>query len=325
MGKRRIRNLLALGVKPAQIVGVDPRADRRAEAKKLHDITCYATFKEALKHVTADVYVISTPPDAHSPYFLHALKHSKHFFVEHPTTDRGYGELLRKGKKGLVQVPSCSFRFHPAMRKMKELIDSGAIGKVQSFQYHMGQYLPDWHPWEDYRDVYFSKKSTGACREMFAFELGWLSFVLPIKVEEIMGITGKLTDLDMTADDHYAAVVKCKNRIRGTMVIDILSRKPFRTLRVMGSEGVLEWEWQDKTIKLYDAKTKKTKVVTVKWGPQLKNYINTEDMYEAEIAAFVGAIKGGKPFPFSFKENLAYLSTLFAIEKSAATGRSVRL
>ena len=325
MGKRRIRNLFAHGMRAVQITGVDPRADRRAEARKKYGVQSYSTFAQALKKVTPDVLIISTPPDRHTPYLLYAARKGKHFFVEHPTTDKGYAQLKRLKNKKQVGIPSCSFRFHPAMQLMKKIIEQGTIGRVLSFQYHMGQYLPDWHPWEDYRDVYFSKKATGACREMFAFELGWLSFVLPLRVQEISGFTGKLSGLKMTADDTYAAVLKCKNNILGTMVIDVVSRNPFRTLRVLCSDGVLEWEWQGNILKKFSAKTKKTQTIKLKRGNQLKQYINTEDMYEAEIGAFLRAINGGKPFPFSFAENHRYLKALFALERSAQTKRYQKL
>ena len=63
----------------------------------------------------------------------------------------------------------------------------------------------------------------------------------------------------MDADDTILANVKYKNGILGNIMIDVISRKPFRTLRVLGSDGVLEWERFDSVIKLYNAKTKTTK------------------------------------------------------------------
>src|SRR3989338_7712418 len=149
MGKRRIRNLIHHGIKPNQIIGFDIRKNRIQEAVKLHGIMSVDGFAQGIKKFNPDVFIISTPPDAHDKYFLYALKNKKHFFVEHPTTDKGYDQLLIKNPKGVVGVPSNSWRFNPSVKKIKELIGKGAIGKVLAFQYHMGQYLPDWHSWED--------------------------------------------------------------------------------------------------------------------------------------------------------------------------------
>ena len=35
----------------------------------------------------------------------------------------------------------------------------------------LGQYLPDWHPWESYKSFFVSNKKTNGCRELFAIEL----------------------------------------------------------------------------------------------------------------------------------------------------------
>lgn len=325
MGKRRIRNILFHKVPKENIYGFNISKERCIEVQNKFGIKTFNNFQEALRLAKPDVFLISTPPDQHSQYFLYAAKHKKHFFVEHPTTDKGYKELIKLLDGTFVGVPSCSLRFHPAMKMMKKIVDRNKIGRVLSFQYHMGQYLPDWHPWEDYRKVYFSKKSTGACREMFAFELGWLGYVLNLKIKEIAGFTEKLSDLDMTADDLYAAVIKFQDNKIGNVTIDLLSRKAFRTLRVIGSEGVLEWEWLDNQIKLFTAKNKKLKVINFKKGHSEKHYITTEDIYEEEIGNFLGAIEGKNKYPFSFKENHHFLKALVAIEESAKNKKFIKL
>ena len=306
MGKRRIRNLLHHGVSPSQITGFDIRDDRRREAEKLLGISTIKKFQG-----NADIFIISSPPNTHAQYFLFAANHNKHFFVEHPTTDEGYEEIVKK-VKNIIAAPSCSFRFHPSILAVQQHVKS--IGNIMAFHYHMGMYLPDWHPWEDYRDVYFSKKKTGACREMFAFELGWLAFALGLpEVTAISGTTAKLSDLDMSADDYYAALIDFK-RIKATMVIDLLARTPTRSLRVIGTDGVLEWDWLDYTLRVFRNKTWKT--IELKKGQSEKNYVTTEDMYEAEIGAFLDAIRGKKKYPFTFAENHTYLKALYALEKN---------
>ncbi len=324
MGKRRIRNLLYHGVKSENIFGFNPTAQRCRRVTKLFKIKTTTSFVKAIKDFKPNVFIISSPPNQHAKYILYALKNKIHFFVEHPTEVSGYQEVINDNTK-LVKAPSCSLRYFPAIKQMKKIIDSNKIGKVLSFQYHLGQYLPDWHPWEDYRKVYFSKKATGACREMFAFELGWLGYLLGLKAKQIFGFNKKLSNLNMSADDYYSALVKFNNNIIGSMVIDVLSRAPFRTLRINGSQGVLEWEWQDYKIKIYSAQTKKWKIIKIEKGRSEKNYISTEDMYEEEIKYFLDAIVGKHKYPFSFKDNYHYLKALLALEESDRTGKVISL
>lgn len=325
MGRRRIRNLLHHGIKPENIFGFNISKERSRTVGKEYGIQTTSNFKDAMKKFQPNVLIISTPPDTHDQYFLYALKNKKHFFVEHPTTDKGYDQLLTKIPKGIVGVPSNSWRFNPSVKKIKALIEDGTIGKVLAFQYHMGQYLPDWHPWENYRKVYFSKKATGACREMFAFELGWLTYALNLsKVKNVSGVAKKLSDLKMSADDFYSAVLNFENKVSATITIDLLSRKPFRTLRVFGSEGVLEWEWLDYTVKIHRSRDD-SKIIRLNKGRNEKHYVTTEDMYEEEMGLFLRALEGKKKFPFTFKENRHFLKALFALEESSRTGKVITI
>lgn len=326
MGKRRIRNLLYRGVKPGQIIGFDIRPERIKEAVKLHDIVPVSSFAEGLKKYDPDIYIISTPPNTHWKYFLPAARLKKHFFVEHPTTDEGYAELKKLMDGSFVGVPSCTLRFNPGIKEIKRKLKNGAVGKILSFQYHLGHYLPYWHPWEDFRKVYFSKKETGACREMFAFELVWLTDTLGLQdIDSVCGVTKKLSTLDMTADDYYAYIANFKNNVMGSFVIELISRASFRTLRVIGTDGVLDWEWQKDEMRIFNVKNKKWEAVSLPRGRSEKHYVTTEDMYEEEIGAFLDAILTKNKYPFTFEENRHHLKALLAVEKSYRTRKFVKL
>ena len=306
MGKRRIRNLLANGEK--DIVGFDARPDRNKEAEERYGIRTVRRFPN-VSPTDFDALIISTSPNTHGEYIRYALANKKHFFVEHPTSDDGYKEIFAN-KDATVKAPSCTFLFNPAIKSMKKILNEGKIGKILAFQYHMGQYLPDWHPWEDYRTVYFSKKETSACREMFCFELIWLNYLIGSEVRELFGSIVKLSELDMDADDTVTAAVTYKNNVRGTVLIDVISRKPFRTLRILGSEGVLEWERFENAIKVFKVATKRTKVTCVPKGNPEKGYTNDEEMYIEEIKAFLDTINRRSSYPYSFKENFTNLRAL---------------
>ena len=323
MGKRRIRNLIRHKIAAKNIIGFDKQPERIREAVKIHKITPVYSFQEGLKKFNPDVFIISTPPDTHWKYFIPAAKHKKHFFVEHPTTDKGYAELKHLLDGSFVGAPSCTLRFHPAIKEIKKHISNNTIGSVLSFQYHLGQYLPDWHLWEDYKKVYFSKKTTGACREMFAFELLWLTYVLNLSdIKKIQGITKKISNLDMTADDFYSYIAEFKNGVIGTTVIDLLSRSPFRTLRVIGTDGVLDWEWQKHEIRILKPKNK-LQIISIAPGHRKTHYVASEDPYEEEVGVFLDAICGKKTYPFTFSENQKHLKALLALEKSSKTGKVI--
>jgi predicted dehydrogenase len=316
MGKRRIRNLLFNEIVPQSIIGFDPDAEKRTEAESKYGIKTYSDFLTADKTEQPDAYIISTPPNQHHLYFLPAAKKKKHFFVEATTIDHGYEELNALLDGSFVAAPSCTFRYFPAVKLIKEAVVSGKIGKILSFTYHLGQYLPDWHPWEDYRQAYFAQKETGGAREMFAFELIWLTDLINSRIKEIKGFVKKLSGLEMPADDTYAANLLFENNVLGNIMVDVVSRSPFRTLRLIGSEGVLEWEWLSYQLRIFSVAEKKWEILTIEKGGNEKGYITTEDMYQEEIKMFLEAVKGKHPYPYSFKEDHLILKALFELEKN---------
>ena len=314
MGKRRIRNLNANGEK--NIIGFDVSPERRREVEEKYGIKTIDDLKK-LSDKDFDAVIISTPPNAHGDYIRFALRNKKHFFAEVATSDDGYKDILENKNLNIVTAPSCTLRYFFPIRTIKKAVNEGKIGKILAYQYHVGQYLPDWHPWEDYRKVFFSKKETGACRELFPFELCWINWLVGAEVADVSGVFGKVSDLDMDADDVLFANLRHKNNVYGAIFIDAISRKPFRTLQLLGSDGAIAWEWQDWVIKIYDAKTKETEVIKApKEDPTPGYTVQSEGMHQDELKAFLDAIYGLAPYPYTFEEDLQNLQTLYKLEKN---------
>lgn len=310
MGKRRIRNLLFWSVPKERIFGFDSSVLRCQEAAKEYGIATFDVFAAADADIDPDIYIICTPPMSHHEYFLHAAQKKKHFFVEAATANAGYAELQRLSDGSFVAAPSCTFRHFPAIQKIKELLAGGAIGKPLLFNHYLGQYLPDWHPYEDYRKVYFAHKDTGGAREMFPYELVWLTDIFQSPIKKVTGVRGKVSDLEITADDIYSAIVQFENGVVGNMLIDILNRQAGRTLKIIGTSGTLDWDWLGKKIAIFSAGTKDTATVDLLAGKKIGVYNTGEEAYEAEIGAFLEAVEGKQKYPYSFEEDNAILRRL---------------
>jgi predicted dehydrogenase len=322
MGKRRIRNLQYL--KAGEIIGFDLREDRRKEAEEKYNVKTFGDLGEALSE-NPDAMVISTPPDLHVKYALIAAQRNMHFFTEASVVNDGMDELIRLIKdKTIVAAPSCTMRFHPAIRKIKELVDSGFIGKPLVFTYHSGQYLPDWHPWEDYRKFYVARRATGAAREILPFELVWLTWVFG-GVDTISCMKGKVSDLDVDIDDVYQVLLKFREGILGHLLVDVVARAPTRIFRLLGDRGTIEWDWTKKVVRVYDAEKKTWEDCPVDEGIPEKGYIVGEEMYIEEMRAFLMAIKGEGKYPYTFEEDRKILHLLYTAEKSSDTGAHIKV
>lgn len=318
MGKRRIRNLKAIGI--TDITGFDRREDRRTEAESKYQIRTTAELTDTIlsKH---DIYIISTPPDRHLDYMQIAVKKGKPAFVEASVIRDGLEQLsLAAQESGTLIAPSCTFRFHSGVKTIKKIVLSGKYGKVCNFIYVMGQYLPDWHPWENIKEFYVSRRETSASREMVPFELTWILDITGYP-EETFAFYGKTHDLGVDIDDTYNVNLKF-NGFLGTIVVDVVSRFATRSLIMNLERAQIRWNWEEKTIKLYDADKKEWDYYRESEGRAEADYNRNivEEMYIDEMRAFVDAVKGTVPFPNSLNEDIKILTLL---EKAEQTNKGI--
>ena len=321
MGKRRIRNLKYLNQN--DIIGFDPKEERCVEASEKYRITTFANIENALKQ-KPNAMVISTPPDLHMKYAKIAIENNMHFFTEASVIqDEMQDVILRLKNINLVALPSCTMRYHPIVKQVNAILKSQKIGKPLAVLYHSGQYLPDWHPWEDYRKFYVSKRETGACREMVPFEIGWLQPIFG-KILSVMANKTKVSKLEADIDDIYNILLEFENGTQASMTVDVISRFPYRQLKVLGDNGVVFADWSEKIVRYY-TKEDGWKEQIIDDGKVEKNYIHGEGMYIEEIDNFIRSIKKEITPPYNFVEDLHNLKILEVIEVSSKYGKREKI
>ena len=320
MGKRRIRNLLSVGIK--DITGFDKREDRRREAEDKYQINTFAELTADLLS-ESDILIVSTPPDRHLEYLKLAVKHGKPAFVEASVIKEGLKEVSESAKEANTLIaPSCTFRFHPGVKIVKDIVLSGKYGKLCNFIYVMGQYLPDWHPWEDIKDFYVGKKETSASREMVPFELTWLLDITGYP-EEVFAFYSATHNMGVDIDDTYNVNFKFKEFL-GTLIVDVVSRFATRSLIMNLEKAQIRWNWEERRIRLYEAENKSWKHFDEPTGKAESEYNKNiiEEMYVDEMSAFVNSAKGIKHFPNTLDEDIGILSIL---EKAEQTNKGISL
>ena len=315
MGKRRIRCLKRLGFN--DILAFDLSSQRRNEVKEKYGVTIIDSLK-GIDFSEIDAMIISTPPDKHDEYIELAIKMKTPAFIEASVVLGKLEELEKAASKaGVFIAPSCTLRYHAGIKKIIEITKSRKYGKVTNFTYHSGQYLPDWHPYENVKDFYVSNKETGAAREIVPFELAWLVDITGFPVG-VKGFNGKTMDVGAEIDDTYVIAMKFKDNIYGMLNIDVVSRYATRNLILNMEKAQILWRWDENNIKLYDANTKNWSTIEYALGAAAEGYNKNiaEDMYVDELNAFIKAAKGECKFPNTLEEDIAVLKVLEAAEKS---------
>ena len=317
MGKRRVRNLQALGV--VNIAGFDVRADRRQEAQDKYGIQVFESLDLAMKVYEPQVFIISTSPDLHMQYAFFAFEKGISCFIEASVVEAEKIGLLSKKieDKKIVMAPSCTMRYFSGPKKIKELIHSDAIGKILNVNYQTGQYLPDWHPWERIEEFYVSKRETGGAREIVPFELTWLNDLFGVP-HALACVKAKLTEINADIDDIYHCLIRYDGNVLANITVEVVSRpKATRDMRILGSEGEIIYSADSNSVRYINTSMDDWLSFDLGGGKVEDQYINPEEPYIAEMRDFISAVveKDQALFPNSLRDDFKILQTLEALEK----------
>jgi len=320
MGKRRVRNLKALGME--HVAGFDPRADRRQESSDKYGIPVFESLEEALLTYAPQAFVISTPPDLHMHYANIAFEKGISCFIEASVVDADkIAQLARKIENtGVVMAPSCTMRYFSGPKKVKELVQEGSIGKVLNINYQTGQYLPDWHPWENIEEFYVSTRETGGAREIVPFELTWLNDIFG-EAEALGCVKAKVTDMPADIDDIYHCLLRYPNNVLANMTVEVVSRpRATREMRVLGSLGEIVFSADSNSVRFINTSMESWEEFRFDTGTVENQYINPEEPYISEMNDFVEAARSRDQarYPNSLEDDFNILQTLYDLEKIIA-------
>lgn len=318
MGKRRIRNLIALGYDAKTIAGLDIRSERCVEAESLYAISSFESFTHAIREFGPQAIIISTDPSCHMDYAEPAFDLGLHCFIEASVTElERIKNLCNKLKNSsVVIVPSNTMRYYPGPSLIRQIIEKELIGKPLILNYHTGQYLPDWHPWENIEDFYVSRRETGGAREIVPFELAWINEIFG-NPEPICGVKDKLAAFQADIDDIYCCLFRYPNGMIANVTIDVISRpKATRSLMILGSEGKIIFDGDKNSVRYISTSMSDWAETFFDSGTVEEGYINPEEPYIAEVRDFIAAIEkvDRQIFPNSLEKDIEVLSLLNRLE-----------
>ena len=323
MGNRRIRH--ALDLKVGEVVGMDQRPDRRQEVERQFGILTVGTFED-LRRLAPDAIFVCVPPAEHMGYLEAAVEHGWHFMVEQPVSHMlGHLDELVKAveRRGLTTHVSCNMRFHQAVRKMKEWIDAETIGPIVAGMVEVGEWLPDWHPYEPYADYYPSRRAMGGGLDAIC-DLEWLSYLFG-PVSRMACFAGKKSRLDIDTDDVIQILVEFEVGASVMVHSDMIQRSYTHKAKFIGEKGTVEWDWGQRQLRLYRAESKEWETVEEKidltqW-PTMKmkpGWEWVEPMYLEDTRAFLRRLLAGDRSTDSLATGIENLhTTLQAFECSA--------
>jgi len=317
IGQRHVENILSNY--NAKVIVYTKRTDLKSYQKKgvvvVHSLDEAFTYKpnigfvtnETSHHVEIAIKLANAGMDL---FFEKPLSHSMH------NVQRLY-KIIQE-KKLITQI-GCNMRFHPCIQKIKKVVDGDILGRIISVQVESGSYLPDWHPYEDYRVGYAARNDLGGGIALTCIhELDYLYWFFG-DVDKIFSITGKYSDLEVTADDLSVMILHFKNNIIGEVHLDYFQRPDFKSCKIKGTKGILYWDSISNTVKINSKSKKQWKTIFS------LDHFERNTMYVKELHHFLKCTQKRTKTINDITTGIKILQVVLSAKKSSKLGKMIKI
>jgi predicted dehydrogenase len=284
-----------------------------------YGLQTFHDFAEALSW-KPDAVFVTNPISLHLPTALAAARAGCHLFIEKPLSHdtEHIAELAQVAKeKQLVCMVGYQLRYHPAYLKIRQLLESNAIGRLTSADLHFGEWLPGMHPYEDYRESHAARKDQGGgvilCLSHEIDIASWL-FGKPLTV---YAVGGHLSDLEMDVEDTVDMILSCTSGGREFPVhvhLDFLEKPARRYAHIAGEKGSILFDYPTSQCEIRRLPGGDTE--TFAFGGFQRN-----DMFFHEVSDFIESINRQCQPPIPLEDGITTLSICLAAKRSLASGR----
>lgn len=288
IGRRHFQNLLTLGEKDILFYRTHQST---LEDTELADYQVMNDLESALAQ-EPDAVIIANPSAYHLDAAIPAARQGCHILLEKPIShsmkrvDEFSKVVQKSGSRVLVGF---QFRYHPNLIKIKELLESQKIGRVLSFRSHWGEYLPSWHPWEDYRESYAARNDLGGGVLLtLCHNFDYLRWLLG-ETQVHSALLGYNSGLGIEVEDTADVSLVCDQEVHGSLHLNFTQLPGKHYLEIIGNKGSIFWDYYQEQVDLYTfdpAGEVKKEIFSTPYG------FDRNDLFIEEMKHFIDVTKG---------------------------------
>ena len=316
VGKRHLRNLDRSGIKNISVLR---RHNIVPDDPDLPAFCIQTDLARALQN-KCDAVIIASPTALHLEHALVAAEAGCHIFMEKPISHslEGIDRLTKLvAQHSLIFQTAFQFRFHPVLRQIKELIEQGAIGNIVSAHVHWGEYLPAWHPWEDYRLGYSARKDLGGgVVATLCHPFDYLRWLLG-EITSVSATIDKVSDLEIDVEDTAMITLRFETGAIGSVYLDYVEHPSQHRLEIVGQAGKIAWDNSEGIANVFSHQNKEPE----KLAPPPGFERNT--MFLDELSHFIDCIKTKRQPECGFADGLRALEIVHAVKQSSLQRREI--
>lgn len=248
IGRRHLRNLQALGENDILLYRTHHAT---LPDDELNSYRVETDLDRALQ-LKPEAVIIANPTALHLSVAIPAAEAGCHLLIDKPVShsleglDELQAALQRGGGKVLVGF---QFRYHPGLQQIKELLGKQAVGRPLSVRAHWGEHLPNWHPWENFRQSYAARPELGGGVVLtLCHPLDYLHWLIG-EAESLWAFTAGY-GLGLEVEDTAEIGLRFKNGTVGSVHLDYVQRPSQHTLEIIGTQGTITWDNASGTVHL---------------------------------------------------------------------------
>jgi predicted dehydrogenase len=329
VGRRHLRNLRALGEQDILLYRTHHAS---LPDDELAGFPVETDLGRALAH-RPEAVIIANPTALHLEVAIPAAKAGCHIFLEKPISaslgrlDELAATARRSGSR--IQV-GFQFRFHPSLRKAAELIRAGAIGQVLTAHVSWGEYLPNWHPWEDYRQSYAARADLGGgVIVTLTHPLDYLRWLVG-EVGSLWAFSGHLSPLELDVEDMAEIGLRFDGGAIGGLHLNYVQRPPVHRLEIVGTGGTLRWDNADGVLHLLRLPAPFGTWSADPPAPVVEQFalpsgFERNHLFLEQMRSFLAVARGEAAPACSLEDGVRALQMALGARRSAATGRIFKL
>ena len=318
VGRRHARNLLALG-QDRLVLYRTGRGQAGPLEAPLDALPVESTLEGALAHGPAAA-VVANPTALHVETALAAVQAGCHVLMEKPVshTRDGLDALAREAEaRGRAVLVGYQLRFHPTLARVQAWVADGAVGRLVAVRAHWGEYLPGWHPGEDYRQGYSARAALGGGVVLtLSHPLDYLRWIAG-EVAALAGFAGRAAGLGLDVEDTAALALRFHSGALGTLQLDYAARPPGHALHLTGTEGTVAWDAATGEARLYRAATG---TETIEHPPA---GFERNDLFVEEMRHFLACCDGTETPRCTLTDGTRALDLALASLQASEEGRTV--
>ena len=311
IGRRHVENLRELGVDEITVV-------RRKDANKAFstpsDVAVVNSVEDALSTEPA-LAIVATPTALHLDASILCIDSGVPVLLEKPASD-GYEQAKRFLKRveqaeAFVAMAYC-MRFHRAYCFAHDFLKSGGIGRVLYAKAWFESYLPDWHPWEDYRQSYAARRELGGgALRTLDHEIDFFIWCLGEPVS-VSGTALASDGLETSAEDYAVILAEHPGQVRSTISLSLCRRDRSRGFEFIGETGTLSWDLDSGELSLCRGSATSPEILVTTSGDEI------DKMYLRLLQSVINGVQG-EPVdrtPPSLEAGVATLRVVDQVEKA---------